>query len=313
MTNIDAAIRATRPKRSVTWPILIPAVLVLLIWVFFAGANPPDSALQLLREDQQGSAAGYWGYTLGHAIPQALLMAGVVAAAVYFLVLRRRNPDAGLRYWLIMSLIAAVALTAANGLSGYGRVRQERVAQLEKYGAGLLAGMEGDKRALELTLQELEWSKLLDPDLLARKGGLAAARQKITTARTASTDFFSRIEAAQGRMKAEIDRQPISSAEKAEAVAAMDQAFRDTGAPEAIALQGASLQELDKLIGFLEARRSHWAAQGGKFMFDNQKDLDQLTAHLTRLDGHSARLLALQQQNQRQRAERDSKSGAAAS
>ena len=210
----------------------------------------------------------------------------------------RRNPDAGLRYWLILFAITAVALTLAHGLPGLGRARGEAFAA---YAETQLAGLDKERAGLKAAMQEVEWVRLFDPDVLARKGGLAEARAKIATAKAASVDFRTEWEAAQTRIRDRISAESISEKAKAEAMAGFERGLKATGAREAMAIQAEALVEADALVGFLEARRSHWTPQGGKFIFDNQKDLDRLNAHFDKLDGYSARLIALQQRNEQQR------------
>lgn len=294
MTDFPTSNSRRKRKVKIAW-LPIGCVLVAIwslgfaIWLDAGSSGTQTLALDILRAVGLGFAGA---------------MAGAVVVAAVIWLADGRDAGKGLMRLGVLAMVALVASVPLVGLkamvSGYANEEKAILAMRDK--------VEGRRDALLAKVDEERDAILaggfMEPEALARPGGIARARGKIEELRVLARRSQAEDLASARQARAEIEQLPASSARRAEMLRGFDMAFNaaEGETREELELAMSMFDEMEGQLNVLSRQPRAWAPQYGTIGFNRQSDLNAFNAHAVRIRDISQLLEAMERRREARQA-----------
>lgn len=280
-----------RPKPKSTVGALIVAAIVAL----FLGLCSSVGALSEGGSfSVDASAAESTGYMIGRLIGGGLFIALPVWLVLYFAFVRRRNPDAGPRHFVILLAVTLIGCSPVIVLEAVRGARASESAEVYRVIADWKAGVERQDEADMTRVNALVGNGLIDPALLAKPGGVAEAKRRASELRTLWGVMFDRAATREAEAKQLISTADIPEHRRRQLLAEVEASFVE--AREDVArsrpLVEAQADEIGATLTFLQNRSGSWRASETEILFQRAADAQEYNRHIERLQAFQTRLAA---------------------
>lgn len=296
---LSSARPRAKPRSTRIW--LILAILIVAVWVFagsIADAAPPDIA-----DDLEGSArfASLAGYIVGETVARVLFSAGLVWLVLYLGFTRRLARQRGWAHFIVLVITAAIAVAPVTAIKFIGLT-----GGVQSSGAVAKIVEEGQARAAaDAKAERAENARILAGEpfsgrALARPGGVAAARAKLTELRQSAANSLAASQANADSMRAKLVALPMSEDRRAELLSEHDRGFAAGRADgrEGVEATTELLDAVEGQLDVLSRTPRGWIVEGGEFAFTSDRDMRDFNAHVREFQAAQARVIAAQHEKE---------------
>lgn len=292
-------------RGTVGW--LIVAVIITVIWSLFL----LSARIAEIGSEVEG---GMVPEAAGHVLANAIIVCLVVFVVLYFLIVRRRAPERGPLYFLILFAFAVLAPAGVIELLHLATTREAAqyrvaVADLTQTFSGLTnrrtgadqltlraQGEAGDlERVLKKfavtaadaarkyrdTLAALDYPAFMTPSRLAADPGLVGTRTKIKTARAALNAYRIQYDASLANLQTDIETVGSHDAWKEGALTAVTQGRANSR--ELFDCRDDIFVELEAMVDLLARREGHWKVDDQRILFTSRRDLEAYGTYQAKL------------------------------
>ncbi len=315
-----------KKKKPGYWPLVL-GVVIVLVWAVAGFTNMlREVAPHIHAAEQSGvGAAGEKGFVEGYVGGGALMVAAFVWAVIYFTMVKRRAPERGLPYFLIL---AVVSLAANFGLlqwvksaarendqqqgkvavqelkSALKAVAADRTATIDTHvratgDAGeaerivkeMLVGIQQDSVRYQQELTKLGFPGLMAPRSLAHSD-LTDVRTRIASARTLLSTYRDQVMDRVAATRAAAQKSNMSPGSKQGFIEGVDRSIDTAKArfDSVVADEMATFDELDAMAELLARHRGAWVVRGDRMLFTDTVVMKQYNTHVQRVAALEASL-----------------------
>jgi hypothetical protein len=297
---IVADAEGAKPAAGKTWPALLIGLVVAIVWSARHGFRA--TAEMSSADDRIERLASLSGYATGGALVAAVL----VWAAIYFLWVRQRRPQAGAPHFVIL-LVASIgtALLVAN-LAGAVKDNRATEATLKRLGADYYAQIDQDTAGYKREFEAIGLKQILTPETLAH-ADFPALRARIQSGHALVARYHALQIAHRAQMRERIAKADIGEANRVRALRGFDRGAASVApiSDRNFALEDQMLSEADGVIQVLARSKGQWSASGPMIQFRRPADLAEFDAHMDAIRRLSAEEIALVAQINARRAKAD--------
>ena len=145
-------------------------------------------------------------------------------------------------------------------------------------------------------LTQCGWFSVLDAKKMAGDLNMKASRQTTACAKTVAAKYRIKSNLLINEMREVVDKSALSEKEKEGYLLGMDNNLQSTHEQreQMWALEERCIQEVEKIIAFLDARAGRWVEDNGAFAFTSQEDIDQFNLHMYSINQIAAEQASIQ-------------------
>lgn len=282
-----------RAKSQSTWPSLVVAIIVAVIWSLL-------TSIRLLDDPDVYSdgAVGAVASSLGAALGSGLFIAGIVWLVLFLGFTRRLAPArAGSQFGILFAatLLAAVpvcVLTSTIAAKQQGAAEfQELMTRTDSRHERLLADIAAER-------DRIVAGGFMEPEALAQPGGLDRAQEKLVKLRALSVRAVKDAEHLSAVTRASVERLPIPADRRTRVMADYDAGFAEGRADGAkdLKLANAALDAMESQLAILARTPRAWTVEGGQLVFAHDADVAAFNEHAQTLTTTTERTEARQRE-----------------
>jgi len=328
-------------KRETTVvPWLIAGILLAAVWSSSAITGSVQSQRFVSR---YGSYPEIFGSALGHA----LIIAVVIWAPLYFLVMRRRAPEnrpPSFAMFFIAALLAEGAMIFLTANAAHSADAQSQIAvseaqkaeakvlhpgtgnvdmhiestgeagEMERLGKLLAARTLATEQQYQSTISTLQYPAFMKPDQLVIGSNLIDAKDKLENARAAVQTLRDGIKQNIILLRQDAQASKMSSAAKTGFLRGVDESFSKGQANMAKILEceDGIITEYENIADLLIRSQGRWNVSTSRIMFNDAVDLQEYQARVQRIQTLAQEKRELNLQNLNEQSALDSRLSAAA-
>lgn len=275
-SEVPVARPLKRPRRI--WPALVMAVVAVVLWALIRSLQIASGHTSL----DARSGAAVVGYLLG----SALFISGVVWLVLYFAFLRRNGREFGGPSFFLLLVVASLSLAPVGVLESMRADRLAMVSELGGISDRLQASVAAETETFRAKRDAIVGNGIVDPDKLARRGGLADGYRRLERLRALHTEFFAYADRLTTEARDQIGASETNPLYRRRAIADFDRGYIEGRRESAhsVTLINEEMNEIKAQLDVLARTPKAWTVRGDEIVFSRDADLADFRRHAVEIE-----------------------------